>query len=414
MAVFTSKSRDASGRLVEKVVDAPSRSEAMKLLEQSGLFPVKITEVLRSGVAEAAPRKETGVRTARRDTNQRVKRKELRTFSLQLSSALDAGVPLLSSLRMIGKQTKHKGFQAVLAQMVQDIEGGSSLSGAMNRFPRAFPTVYASTVAAGEQSGTVDRMLTNLAEYLEGEMEMLSDVRSALLYPAIVISALCMAVSVLVLFVIPRFAEFYSRFGAHLPLPTRIMIAGSHLVRDHGVLIALGLAVLFAGCVRFLRSTLGRGWLDRILLRIPVIGTVIETAVTLRVVQTLGLTTQAALPVLDTLELIASTTANSQIRGSIREVAAGVRSGETLSNSMEAAGCLQLSARQMLASGEATGSLERACFLVGKHYQRELHHLTKNLATFIEPLLTLVLAAIVLFVALAVFLPMWDLVKVVR
>jgi MSHA biogenesis protein MshG len=335
-------------------------------------------------------------------------------FSLQLASSLGAGVPLIAGLQSIAAQTDDRAFQAVLRRIVLDIEGGLSLSAAMLRHPRTFPPVYARTVAAGEQSGTVDKMLNDLAEFLEAEMEVVSDVRSALLYPAIVVSTLCVAIAVLVLFVVPRFTEFYSRFGTDLPLPTRMLISGSRVLGEHGVLLVLALAGIVAGCVRFVRSPGGRSRVDRVLLRVPVVGRVIETAATLRVVQVLGLSTQAGLPMLESLELIASTTSNTTMRDEIRAVGAGVRSGETLADSMEAAGCFPPSARQMLASGEATGSLERACFAVGKHYRKELHYLTKNLATFIEPLLTLVLAGIVLFVALAVFLPMWDLVKVVQ
>lgn len=414
MAVFACRTRDGSGKSVEKTLDAPSRSAALKLLEEGGLFAVAITEVGRPNATPASPVDDDTTRPVEVHRERRIKLKELLRFSLQLSSSLGAGVPLLASLRSIGQQTINPSFRAVLARMVQDIEGGLSLSGAMLRYPRAFPPVYARTVAAGEQSGTVDRMLSNLAEYLEAEMDVRSNVRTALLYPAIVVGTLCVAISVLILFVIPRFTEFYSRFGTDLPLPTRMLISGSNLLQNHGLLLAIGCAGLLVGGFKFVRSAGGRNWLDRLLLRIPVVGGVIETAITLRGVQILGLSVQAGLPMLDSLELIASTSANAKLGEDLRTVAVGVRSGETLADSMEAAGCFPPSARQMLASGESTGSLERACFAVAKHYQKELHYLTKNLATFIEPLLTLVLAGVVLFVALAVFLPMWDLVKVVQ
>jgi MSHA biogenesis protein MshG len=413
MPGFACRTRDGSGKVVERTIEAASRSAALKLLEGDGLFPVKITEVGRPAAATPSSAGESTQAVDRR-IDRRCKRKELLHFSLQLSSALSAGVPLLGGLGMIRKQTGNPAFRAVLEGMAADIEGGLSLSGSMKRYPRTFPAVYTRTVAAGEQSGSVDPMLNNLAEYLEAEMEVLSSVRSALLYPAIVVSTLCLAITVLVLFVVPRFTEFYSRFDTELPLPTRILIFGSHLVQEQGVWILCALAAFVVGCVRFVRSRPGKGWLDRVLLRIPVIGGVIETAITLRVVQIFGLSAQAGLPMLESLELIAGATTNTKIAGHIRRVAAGVLSGETLADSMEAADCFPPSARQMLASGETTGSLERSCFAVAKHYKKELHYSTKNLATFIEPLLTLVLAAVVLFVALAVFLPMWNMVKVVQ
>jgi len=386
----------------------------MKLLEQVGLCPVKITEVQREPVARAAAAGTGAAGPVSSRRGNRVNRKELMHFSLQLSSSLSAGVPLLTSITNFAEQTQNPSFRTVLTQMVLDIQGGASLSSAMARHPRVFPFVYCRTIAAGEQSGTVERMLTDLAEYLEAEMQVISDVRSALLYPAIVVGTLCIAISVLILFVVPRFTEFYSRFGTELPLPTRVLISGTNLLTNHGVLMAIGFAGLVALAMKLVRSPGGRSWIDRALLRVPVLGRLIETALTLRVVQILGLSTQAGLPMLESLDLIASTTSSKKMSGDIRRVASGVRGGATLTESMKAANCFPLPARQMLASGESSGSLERACFAIAKQYQRELHYLTKNLATFIEPLLTLVLAGIVLFVALAVFLPMWNLVKIVQ
>jgi MSHA biogenesis protein MshG len=419
MATFNCKTRNASGEVVEKVVDAASHREVMVRLEQEGLYPIQIIPgnqplmptVTGFPVVENAPA--AGLSKRRAKKRGKVSRKELMQFSLQLSSSLDAGVPILDGVRTSISLTRNDTFKWVLNQICTDIEGGKSFSEAMESHPRVFPEVYIGTVAAGEKSGSLDEMLDNLAEFLEAEMEMRADVRSAIMYPAIVVATLCVAIVVLIVFVVPRFAAFYSGFDSELPLATRILIGGSSFMENHyGVTLLVLFSVVF-----FTRRLLGmakvRARCDELLLRIPVLGRLIETAITLHVVQLMGLFSRAGVPILDAIQTAANTTKNSKYKRDLKSVAAGISVGQTLASGMDSVQCFPLEARHMLANGESTGSLERACYAAAKRYKKELRFMTKSLATFIEPLLTLVLAVVVLFVALAVFLPMWDLVDVV-
>ena len=412
MVSFTCETRNADGARIQRTLDASSQREAMTLLEKDGLFPVEIREA--SGdVAAAEPTKRSPITGALR-VDRRIKRKLLLTFSLQLASSVNAGVPILVALEGIGRQTSDLAFQSVLSQMASDLEGGLSLSEAMKNHPKAFPEAYSSTVAAGEAMGNLSEVLENLAQYLESDIEVRADVRSALLYPAMVIGTLCLAISVLIVFVVPRFAKFYSGFGADLPLPTRILIAVSTTATEYFPALVLGSAALVWSFARFYRTRAGRRAIDRFLLRVPVIRTVIVTANTLHVTQMIGLFVRAGVPILQGLRTIARTTTSTKFSESMLAVAEGVAGGATLADSMEASDCLPPTARQMIASGESTGTLDSACLTVSGYFKKELRYLTKNLATLIEPVLTLVLAVIVLFVALAVFLPMWDLVKVIK
>lgn len=423
MPTFACRSRDASGGLVQRNVESDSESEVLRLLEADGLFPIEVRP-LASGAKRAAPSKGAGgggARAARRArgvgaerVDRRIARKELLKFTMQLSSSLSAGVPILVALEAIARQTPNPSFVAVLRQMIVDLEGGASLSEALTNHPKTFTEVYASTVAAGEQSGNLTQVLDNLTEYTEIEIEVSSDVRAALLYPAMVVVTLGLAITALVLFVIPRFASFYSSFGSDLPLPTRILIAVSTAVTSYFPLVALGCAALAFGFFKFQATPTGKRAVDAFLLRVPVVKLLIHTINTLQVTQMIGLFTQAGVPIVQGLRTVARTSFSPRIRASLEAVADDVATGASLGASMEARECLPPTARQMLAAGESTGSLEQSCFAVSKYFKKELHYLTKNLATLIEPLLTLALAVIVLFVALAVFLPMWDLVKVVR
>ena len=256
-------------------------------------------------------------------------------------------------------------------------------------------------------------VLDNLAEFIETNMEIRSDVRSALMYPAAVVGVLGLAVVALVVFVVPRFSTFYGGLEGSLPLPTRMLMGMSSAMTHYGPFV---LAALVAGVVAFVRwaKTLqGRRLIDLALLRVPVIGHLLRTASTLHIAQMIGLFSRAGIPVLQGLRTIAETVSSPSARKQVLGVANGIADGKTMTDSMEAADCMSPSARQMVSVGEASGNLEPACDAVVRHFKKEVRYITKNLGTLIEPILTVGLAVIVLFVALAVFMPMWDLTKVV-
>ncbi|NQU48885.1 MAG: type II secretion system F family protein [Planctomycetes bacterium] len=421
MTSFACRTRNEAGSVIEKVIQANSKREALTLLQRDGLFPISVSAVAVAEYALGNPpevSKGSGrtLLTARqrKKGGTKVSRKELMQFSLQLSGSLSAGIPIMGALKSVRGLIKNPNFKRVLAGICVDLESGISLSEAMEKHPRVFPAVYTGTISAGEKSGTLDNMLENLAEYLEADMEVRSDLKSAIMYPAIVIVTLCIAIVVLMVFVVPRFATFYSGFGSELPLATKILINGSDFISNNLLFIVGGLVALGFALKALLRRPKVQRKMDRIILKIPVIGKLVQTAITLQVIQILGLFTQAGVPILEALQTAASTTGNSKIKQDILNVATEISVGETMTTGMEKSDCFPQEARQMLANGESTGSMERACFAVVRRFKKELRYQTKTVATLIEPLLTLVLAVIVLFVALAVFLPMWDMVKVVE
>lgn len=423
MGAFRCKSRDSEGGIVEQTIEAGSQREALLRLEECGLFPIQITEraqtatiISRKGAPGApnrAPAKAQKRAISKPSRGFKIKRKQLLRFSIQLANSLEGGIPMLSALEGIRIQLTDVRFQQVISEMITDIKGGMPLSVAMSSHPRCFSQSYVSTIAAGERSGSMDTVLENLAEYLEAEMELVSDVRSALMYPVIVVATLFCAISVLMLFVVPRFAAFYEGFNAELPLPTKILIAVSNAASHHFLMTAAVFGLLVYGFLKGVRTRRGKRLFDRVVLKIPVIGQVVQVAVTLQAVQMLGLFTGAGVAMLEGLRTIARTSMNSKLQDDLLKVCDGISAGETLTDSLHAADCFPLSARQMLANGEAAGTLERSCVTVTKQYRKDLSYLTKNLSTLIEPLLTVLLACVVLFVALAAFLPMWDLVKIV-
>ncbi|MHC4822487.1 MAG: type II secretion system F family protein [Planctomycetota bacterium] len=424
MTAYACKTRDSQGEVVEKDIEAITIRDAISQLEENGLFPIRIdaigeepeavegvSEDLTSpnGLAAAAAEPPPKVRTK----GGRIKRKDLMQFSVQLSGSLDAGMTILGGVRSCIKLSRNAAFNKVLETICTDIESGAPLSEAMGRHPKVFPHAYVGTIGAGERSGSLEEMLDNLAEFLEADMEVRSDIRSAIMYPLIVVVTLCIAIVVLIAFVVPRFTAFYDGFDAELPLATRMLISFSGLMEEHYLLLMAGVAGTIFAIKRTLKVPLVRAKCDRLSLRIPVFGPMVETALTLEAVQLLGLFTKAGVPILEALHSAARTTNNTKYRNDLESVATGISGGQTLAAGMEAADCFPLEARLMLSNGESTGTIERACQSTARRYKKELRFKTKMLATMIEPMLTLVLAGVVLFIALAIFMPMWDLVSVV-
>ncbi len=414
MNQFECKTKDADGNTVLKTINAENDTEVMAILHQEGLTPIQIVAILEDSASDRHAARKKQTRPSAQAKGEKVKRKELLRFTMQLLSTVEAGVPIIGSLAAINEQSSSEALKNILTQMTVDLESGMSLSQSMAKHPRAFPEVYVNTIAAGERSGNIEEVLAQLADFLEGEIEVRSDIRSALMYPAITLCVLTIAVAVLVLFVVPKFATFYSKFGSDLPLPTRILVGASSFTTNYFPIALLALAGFIYGTIQFLRNPAGRLWADRMILKVPIAGRLTETASTLRLSQMLGLFTRAGFPLLEGLELISRTASNHKMRQDMIHVADGVATGMTLAASMEAAECFPPTVRQMIASGEITGSIDRACAAVAKHYRADLKYQTKNLATAIEPIVTVLLAGMVLFVALAAFLPMWNMISLMR
>lgn len=417
MSTFRCKSRDGNGRLDERTLSVATRREAIAQLQASGLLPIAVDEVSGQAARPSKPAKasksgktEPGERTVRA---KRIPQKDVGRFTDQLAGLMGAGVPILAGIAAVGEQTQNESFREVLKAMYADVKGGMSLSGSMQRHPQAFTEAYVNSVAAGEASGTLEQFLSNLAEFIEADLEVRNDVRGALLYPAILITTLGLAVTVLVVFVVPRFARLYGN-SSDLPLPTKLLMGVSSLMTDSLIWVLSVLALAIWAFVTYTRTADGRRRVDELVLKIPIIGKLIDTAITLRVMQMMALFQQVGMPVIEGLRTIGRTVANRRVRSQMQEISEAVASGESLSSSMAMAKCFSPAVRQMIASGESSGSLAKSFATVAGQLKKDLKHHTKNLAICIEPILTVFLAVVVLFVALAAFLPMWNLAQVMR
>jgi len=401
MPWFQCKARKPSGELVVESIEGESPVTVARRLSSSGLIPVSIREAA-SGAksAGAGPLLE------------RVKASDLIMFTRQLVTLYKAGLPFLSSLDVIGKQTGSPVLQRVIGEIRSDVEGGTTLSAALAKHPRVFPEVYVSTVVAGETGGVLDEVMERLVALLEHELETRQTIKGALRYPAMVVGAMVIAFFVIVVFVIPTFAELFAKAGQALPLPTRIMVAVNELRKHYWHVGLVGLAGAIGASVWYLRTSRGRLRFDTLVLKVPLIGPIIVKATMSRLAHMFGTLGKSGLPILTELAVVSRTIGNRRIARQIEAARDAVHKGSNLAAAIKKETEFPDLVKHMIAVGEKTGAMTEMMEAVGEHYDREAKASIARLTQALEPLITVVLGVGLLFIALAVFLPMWDMMQV--
>lgn len=403
MSQFWYKGRNRMGDAVTGTMEAVSPEAVAVQLGQTGIVAVSISPVKRRVVQASLPKRAA-----------RVRPEELIFFTRQMATIVRAGLSLNEALTILGRETQNPAFQTTLDAIQRDVEGGSSFSDALAKYPRIFPEMYTHSVRAAEEGGFLDTTLTRLATMLENDLDTRRRVSAAIRYPIFVFVALGIGISIVLTFVIPRFAQLFSAFGGELPLPTRLLIAvGSFMSFAWpfllGGVIAIGIAVPPA-----LRSPRGRQIWDRIKLQIPVISPLVLKLTLARLADILGTLMASGIPLVSALGISARGIGNSVVAEEIERVRRGVEGGRSLAEPMSQSTLFPPLMTEMVTVGEKTGALETLLQAIAEHYENEANHTIKNLPTIIEPILLVVVALFVLFLALAVFLPLWDMVKLIR
>jgi type II secretory pathway component PulF len=345
---------------------------------------------------------------------QKVKMEEIILFSQQLSTLYKAGLPLLSGLESITQQIKSQKLRNILEDIRKQIEGGSTLHGAMSKHPEVFSAIYVNMIRAGETSGMLGESLDRFVTLADRELRTRQRVKEATRYPKIVILSLTIAFGVLIAFVIPRFAEVFSRFNTPLPLPTRVMIGINHVFHTYWyvVLVALfGIPLLIRHAIRTPR---GKFLWDRFKIRMPVFGPLFLKIALSRFAYIFVMLNRSGIPILQTLSITSSTIDNVILSQSIEDIGKKVREGSSLTDAMSESGRFTPLVIQMLSVGESSGTLDEMLMRVTEYYDIEVEDSIKKLSTYVEPTLTLFLGVVVLFLALAVFLPWWNLASLFR
>lgn len=401
MPLFKYKARDRFGMAVTGQMEAVTPGAVAERLSESGYFPVSIKRALPSLTLPHIP-------------FGHIKPEALIFFTRQLATLLRVGIPILSSFETLARQTKNRRLRSVIMAILRDVEGGSSLSDAMAKHPRAFSEVFLNTIRAGETGGFLVEALERLADLAEHETETKAKIKAATRYPIFVIVAIFLAIGIITTFVVPKFALLYSAFRAQLPLPTRVVLWISLFIRNNWYFILGGILGILGALRLYIRTKKGRLQWDSLKLQAPIFGPLTLKLTMSRFAHILGVMVRCGIPILKSLEIVSRAVGNRVIDLAIERVALEIEKGKTLAEPMSKDPIFPPLVVQMVAVGEKTGELDNLLQKTSEHYDMEAEYTIKNLATALEPVLLVFVGAMVFFLALSVFLPMWDMIKFVR
>jgi type IV pilus assembly protein PilC len=399
MLSYAYTARDpASGQKVKATLQADNEGAAAKLIQAEGLAPLEIKLVDVGGSSPIAR------------LRNRITAKDKIIFSRQMSTLINAGLPLVQSLRNVNDQTTNKSFRVVINQIITDIEGGSSFSEALKKHPRIFNNVYVSLIAAGEVSGTLDKALIRIADQQEKDAEILSKVRGAMVYPAVVIFVMIAVVGFMIVKVLPQVEVIYNDLpGASLPLVTKALLAVSHFVTKFWwlVLILLGLAGFTT--TRYARTPGGRDVIDRFKMTGWPIGPLFMKLYMARFARTGTTLVASGVPLIQMLEVVAQSINNVHVERSIGRAIEKVKGGKSLADSLDGDPNFLPLVPNMLRIGEESGSLEDMLEKTADYYEKEVDNQVKTISTIIEPLLMVILGVVAFIIVAAVLLPIYGL-----
>jgi len=412
MAVFQYTALDAQGVEIKDEVEALSEKEAISKIRNMGYFPTKVRTrgAARKPGARAAARPKR-----RRGSGGKVKVKLTTQFARQLSTLQDAGLPILRSLRILEEQQKTGTFKKVIGYVADDIEGGSTLSEAMGRFPRTFNRLFVNMVAAGEVGGVLDLILARVADFMESAQKLKSRVKGASIYPIVVLSAAFGILLMLMTFVIPTFTGVLTDMaeGAALPRITQItMGVSSWIAKDFGwaVLIGVPFAVVFL--LRVIKKfRTGRLVLDTIKLKLPILGPLVGKISVTRWTRTLGTLIGAGVPILDAINVTRETAGNEVFADMLGNVHNSIRQGDTFAGPLRQSKTVDLIVSNMVGVGEETGDLDKMLLKVADNYDEQVDVMVGGLMSMLEPVIIIVLGGVVMTIVMSIFLPMVTIIQ---
>ncbi len=399
MAIYNYKARDRQGKLIAGRIESASSISAEKQIEELKLIPISVKEASSFSWGDLLP------------AFQNISKKDVIVFSRQLATLYQSGVPLTKSLDSLMELARNKKFKEILAEVKQDVESGQTLSKSFAKHPEVFSEIYVNMVEVGETSGLLYDILVRLALLMEKDMAIRAKVRSATFYPKIVVSAIIIAVVILVGFVIPKFAMLYKSFNVPLPLETRILVAISNFFIGFWYVVLIAAVALTAGVKIYLNSSSGRLWWDEHKLKIPIFGSIFYKSMMGQFTRIFGLLFQSGLPVNRAFELIRNAVNNKFFTNKIDEIQSDVTRGESITNSFRNSKIFSGIIIQMVSVGEETGHIDEMLGKVADYFDEDLDHQLSMLQASIEPVLLTIIFGMVLFLALAIYLPIIDVIN---
>ena len=402
MPYFAYKGRNGRGELMQGVLEGADSGAVADQLFGSGVTPLEITVTKKAASG-------SGLGWRERLFEKKVTSMDVQLFSRQIYTLLKSGVPIMRGLAGLQESAISKSFARVIKDLRESLDAGRELSAAMMRHPQCFSPFYLSMVKVGEMTGRLEEVFLRLFDHLEFDRDMRERVKTALRYPGFVVIAMIIAMVVVNVFVIPQFASVFKSFGAELPLMTRILLATSGFTIKWWPLLAGAALLGWFGFRSWTRTVQGRLTWDRYKLRLPVAGKIIHKGTMARFARSFALSLRSGVPIVHALTVVSQTADNAYLSSRIEQMRDGVERGESILRTSTAANVFTPIVLQMVAVGEETGSLDDLMDEIAQMYEREVDYELKTLSSQIEPILISFLGAMVLVLALGIFLPIWDL-----
>jgi len=344
-----------------------------------------------------------------------VKDKDIVIFTRQFATMIDAGLPLVQALEILSTQVENKFLAKTLSAIKTDVESGSTYADALRKHPKAFTDLYANMVAAGESGGILDTILNRLASYIEKAMKLKKKVKSAMVYPIVVSSIAVLVIAVIMIFVVPTFAKLFSSMGGTLPLPTLIVMKISGFMAGiGGLMVFLSIVALVIAYGRIRKTKGGRLATDKVFLRLPIFGILLRKVAVAKFTRTLGTLVSSGVPILDGLEITAKTAGNTVIENAVMDVRSAVSEGKTLAEPLMKSKVFPPMVTHMIAVGESTGALDAMLSKIADFYDDEVDNAVSNLTSMMEPMLMVFLGGSVGFIVVAMYLPIFRLITLIK
>jgi type IV pilus assembly protein PilC len=415
---------DQKGKETKGTLEVASQNEAITRVKEMGLFPTKIVEIDKAnqkpdkgektkaaGKKSGGKKRGGGINISIPGLSGKVKSKILTAFTRQLATLVDAGLPLLRGLRVLEKQEKHPTLKKIIGEIALSIEGGSTFSEGLAQHPKVFNRLFVNMVKAGELGGVLEVVLARLAEFMEKAQKIKGKVIAAMFYPVAVLIVATAIMGVLMTLVIPKFKEVFTGLGNGRPLPafTLFVMGVSDMVVKHIGMTALGVVIVVVSFILFKKTKFGQHFIDKVKLKMPVVGPVVSKVAISRFTRTLGTLVSSGVPILQALTIVKETSGNVIIANAVGAVHDSVKEGETITAPLEASGVFPPMVISMVDVGEQTGALPEMLLKIADNFDEEVDNAVAAMTSLLEPIMIVFLAVIVGSIVIAMFLPLIDL-----
>ncbi len=408
---------DSRGKETKGTLEVANQNEAIVRIKEMGYFPTKVVEDKAvKPAAKGAPAKGKGKAKGKSGgmninikipgLGGKVKPKVLTTFTRQLATLVEAGLPLLRGLRVLEKQERNATLKRIISEVAQSIEGGSTFSEGLAQHPKVFNRLYVNMVKAGEMGGVLEVVMKRLADFMEKAQKIKGKVVAAMFYPAAVITVAVSIMGILMVFVIPKFKDIFAGMNIELPEFTKFVLAISEMVKDHALWTLAGVVGVFIAFKLFLRTKFGRRLFDRVKMHVPAIGPVISKVAISRFTRTLGTLVSSGVPILQALTIVKETSGNVIVGEAVSAVHESVKEGETITAPLEASKVFPPMVISMVDVGEQTGALPEMLMKIADNYDEEVDNAVAAMTSLLEPIMIVLLAVIVGSIVIALFLPL--------